>query len=301
MSLALESWSEHAQARLGALATHPTLQPEFDFLLGLGLARIMGDAFNRVDCRLLATLDGEDAGFGFAFLVPTAEGPFAAFRIGVLERFRRRGVGRALLAAMRASVAQVAPEIRELELAANLPNPVAEAFAAHHGYVPSRRYWLMERPGFDVPEPRWPDGAAIRPFDGGDQDVRLWVDLVNVSWRQHHHPILATVPDMRRYLDGGTFDPAGMFFALRGDEPVGFVRCALHETRGEVAVLGVAPGARGLGLGRALLRHGGRWLLEHGAARVTLSVDGENERALGLYRGEHYEVVRTRQLWTRHD
>ena len=77
------------------------------------------------------------------------------------------------------------------------------------------------------------------------------------------------------------------------------MRLAPLEARPEVAVLGVVPEWRGRGLGRALLRHGSRWLRDRGFERVMLQVDGENERALTLYRQERFEIVRTRQVWSR--
>jgi len=299
MSLRLESWNETSLARLGALAADASLQPEYESLLGEGLARMMGDPFNREDCRRLAVRDGEDVGFGYALVVPTAEGRFAAFRIGVPERHRRSGIGTALLAEMRRQVAEVAADVGEIEIGAVLPNPAAEGFAVRHGFRPSRTYWLMERPAAALEAPEWPAGVTLRAFDGSDRDQQWWVDVVNRSWREHHHPIHATLDEMRRYLAGGFFDPAAMYFAERAGEPVGFVRGARHATRGEVAVLGVVPEERGRGIGRALLRFGSQWLLDHGAARITLYVDGENERALTLYRGERFEVIRTRQLWSR--
>ena len=69
--------------------------------------------------------------------------------------------------------------------------------------------------------------------------------------------------------------------------------------RGEVATLGVVPEARGIGLGRALLRWGVGWLEHQAAPRVTLTVDGENEGALSLYRSEGFETVRKREIWSR--
>ncbi|MEO5617055.1 MAG: GNAT family N-acetyltransferase [Candidatus Eisenbacteria bacterium] len=299
MSLRLDSWGEGAIARLGAIAAHPTLQPEFELLTGRSLAPVMGDAYNREDCRRIAVLDGADVGLAFALVVPTVTHRFAVFRFGVIEPARRRGVGSALLAAVRDEVLAVAPDVTEFEIASIVPNPAAEGFAAHHGYRPRRTYWLMERPGDTVPAPEWPPGVEIRRFDGSPRDIECWIDVFNRSWQEQDHPILATVADMKRHLAGGMLDPPGMHFALRAGEPVGFVRGALHETRGEIAVVGVVPEERGRGLGRALLRLGSRWLLDHGARHVTLHVDGENERALRLYRQESFEVMLTRRLWSR--
>jgi mycothiol synthase len=196
-------------------------------------------------------------------------------------------------------VLAVAPDVGEFEIGAIVPQPASEAFAARHGYQPRRKYWLMERPGNKVPEPEWPEGVEVRRFDSSDRDFELWVDVFNRSWREHDHPVLATVPDMRRHQAGGMLEPALMHFAMLAGEPVAFLRLALHPTRGEIAVVGVVPEHRGRGLGRALLRLGCRRLLDQGATRVTLFVDGENERALGLYRKESFEVIRTRQLWSR--
>jgi len=47
-------------------------------------------------------------------------------------------------------------------------------------------------------------------------------------------------------------------------------------------VLGVIPEARGIGLGRALLRWGVNWLEHQNAPRVHAVRDGENETALRL-------------------
>ena len=55
-------------------------------------------------------------------------------------------------------------------------------------------------------------------------------------------------------------------------------------------VLGVSPGARGTGLGKALLDASIRLLLERGAKTVDLGVMANNENALRLYRGTGFEA-----------
>jgi mycothiol synthase len=247
----------------------------------------------------VATLDQTDAGFAFTYVLPSAAGAFAAIRVAVLPRARRRGVGSALLAASVAGLRRHAPDCGELVLSAFIPSESAAGFAAYHGFVPVRRYWLMTRPGRDVPAPEWPEGIRLEGFDGGERGLARWVECFNRAWKEHDHPVLASVEDMRRHLAGGSIRADGMFLATRGEEAVGFVRNSLHATRGEIAVLGVVPQLRRHGLGRALLRHGVRWLLDRGVASVTLGVDGQNERAIALYREEGFEVTRTRQMWSR--
>lgn len=73
----------------------------------------------------------------------------------------------------------------------------------------------------------------------------------------------------------------------------------MHGDHGEVHSIGVAPEARGVGLGRALLRWGVGWLQRQGAPAVRLVVDASNESALGLYHSEGFEVTRARRIWER--
>jgi ribosomal protein S18 acetylase RimI-like enzyme len=80
---------------------------------------------------------------------------------------------------------------------------------------------------------------------------------------------------------------------------VGYCRNARFGEAGEVALIGVVPEARGIGLGRALLRWGVQWLASQGVEPLYLMVDGENEGALRLYRSEGFGVARTRIHWSR--
>ena len=68
---------------------------------------------------------------------------------------------------------------------------------------------------------------------------------------------------------------------------------------GEVALVGVVPEARGIGLGRALLRWGVSWIEAREAGTVELLVDGENDGALALYLSEGFVVTETREVWRR--
>jgi ribosomal-protein-alanine N-acetyltransferase len=59
----------------------------------------------------------------------------------------------------------------------------------------------------------------------------------------------------------------------------------------ELVYLGLAPAARGRGLGRQLLRHGLHLLGRREERAITLAVDEQNDPALALYRGEGFRRV----------
>ena len=63
--------------------------------------------------------------------------------------------------------------------------------------------------------------------------------------------------------------------------------------------MGVRPGLQGRGHGRQLLRWGVEHLRATGVETVTLSVNGRNPRALGLYEAEGFHRTSTRERWAR--
>jgi mycothiol synthase len=247
-----------------------------------------------------AYVDGAAAGFRLLLTFAAAEGPWALVMLGVAERCRRRGIGSALLARTRERLlARPGAPPRELCLAGWLPDAAAEGFAARHGFRPARTFWLMERPLGGAAAPQWPAGIEIRIYDGSEAALVDWMDAYNDSFAEHYHFVPATLETTRALVAQSLFLPEALLLAYRGGRCVGYVRSLLLEQRGEVGILGVVAAARGLGLGRALLRASVRWLEERRSPRVTLMVDGDNENALRLYRQEGFAVARTRQIWSR--
>ena len=92
--------------------------------------------------------------------------------------------------------------------------------------------------------------------------------------------------------------------AATGD-PLGF--CATDPSRregrvgdhGEIWAVGVRPDQQGRGIGRQLVRAGVERLRSIGVPNVSLSVNGRNEGALGLYESEGFVRRRTRDRWSR--
>ena len=98
-------------------------------------------------------------------------------------------------------------------------------------------------------------------------------------------------------------DPDGFFLAERDGRLAGFHWTKIHggseespghghETIGEVYVVGVDPGQRGSGLGRALTLAGLHHLRDLGVAQAMLYVDEDNVPAIRMY--EALGFTRTR-------
>ncbi len=302
VSLSLEPLLPDRIETLRALVHEPSLEAEFDFVAPPGaLEDWLG--FPRVDPQggWLGMVEGEPAGFCLTMVLPGAQGHWAMLRLGVVERHRRRGLGSVLLQAALARLEsrQAELELREVSVSAWLPNAVAPLFAERHGFRHARYFWLMERPRGSIPEVTWPPGVETRLFDGSEQALEDWNRAYNESFAQHHHFVLSSLEDCRAFLRNRDWMPDGLLLAYREGRCVGFCRDRLDNVAGEVAILGVVAEARGIGLGRALLRWGVGQLERAHAPRVTLLVDGENETALSLYGSEGFQTARTRQIWVR--
>jgi mycothiol synthase len=288
---------------LERLLAEPSLTSAFEWLARPGgVAEELSFPHLDHEATRLAYVDGELAAFVliFVFPIPGPDSPprhWSMIWLGVGERFRRRGFGDALLA--RSIEALRRPGVDEITLSAWMPADGCEELAARHGFRFARHFWLMERPLGGMAEPVWPARLEPRTFDGSDRAVGDLNAVYNDSFAEHYHFVPGTDAETRDLVASESFRADGLAMSYRGDRCVGFCRSTLLPARGEISMLGTSREARGIGLGRALLRWGVRWLEAEGAARVTLVVDGENESALALYRQEGFEVVRTRRIWSR--
>ncbi len=302
MSLVIRPWRPDDREALRAALHEPGLAEHFDKFLGPGgLEHKLHDPRLVQDGLRIAEVDGALAGFGVPWMLPQAGAVWTMVRVGVREPFRRRGVGTELAASLLEFVGSRVPAGERLDVAGSawLPNEASERLAAKLGFAHERWFWLMERPRGSAPEPAWPAGIELRRFDHSPGMLEDWRVAYNDSFAKHYRFVVATPENTRHIADDPAFRADGLLLAYRNGRCVGFCRNEVHATRGEIGVLGTTHDARGLGLGRALLRWGVRWLEENVPGPVTLMVDGDNEGALALYRSEGFEVSRTRRIWGR--
>ncbi|RFS83788.1 mycothiol synthase [Actinomadura spongiicola] len=214
----------------------------------------------------------------YAHLDPADGDEPAAAELVVHPKHRRRGHGRALLRALSAETNG------PLRIWAHGDLPAAAAFAHAEGLTRARALFQMRRPASDpLPEPHLAEGITLRTFEPG-RDERAWLEVNARAFADHPEQGSWTIEDVRDREAEAWFDPAGFFLAERDGRLAGFHWTKIHpDNIGEVYVIGVAPDAQGLGLGRALTLTGLHHLRARGVDQLMLYVDESNTAAVHLY------------------
>jgi mycothiol synthase len=152
------------------------------------------------------------------------------------------------------------------------------------GFERIRELHQLRRPLDSLPEdPPLAEGVEVRAFRPG-QDDAAWLAVNAAAFATHPEQGRWTQADLQARIDEPWFDPAGFLLAERGRVLLGYHWTKVHpDGVGEVYVLGIAPAAQGLGLGKALLTRGLHHLADRGCPQVLLYVDGDNPAAIGLY------------------
>ncbi|HYS33665.1 MAG TPA: mycothiol synthase, partial [Streptosporangiaceae bacterium] len=237
--------------------------------------------------NVMLTEGGEIA--GYAHLDPTDPVAGPSGELVIHPAHRRRKLGLALVEALAAEAGQ-----RQLRLWAHGDLPGASRLAAAAGFERVRALWQMRRSlQSQLDRPRLADGITIRTFVVG-QDEDEWTALNRRAFASHPEQGAWTRADLDLREQEPWFDPAGFFLAERAGKMVGFHWTKVHgqngqenhhahQAIGEVYVVGVDPGERGSGLGRALTLVGLRYLRSRGLFQVMLYVDESNTAAIRLY------------------
>jgi mycothiol synthase len=241
---------------------------------------------------------GEVVGYANLDLSDRAEEPDA--EMVVHPAYRRHGVGSALLHALEQASSD-AGRGGLLRLWAHGTHPDATRLARAHGYVRERVLWQLRRSLLSpLPSAGLPAGVRLRAFRPG-VDEAAWLAVNRTTFADHPEQGAWTDADLVARELEPWFEPAGFLLAessvdgrllgfhwtkVHGQTtPTGTAGTPghAHDPIGEVYVLGVAPDARGLGLGRALTVAGLRHLRQRGLAQVMLYVDESNEVAVRTY------------------
>jgi len=161
--------------------------------------------------------------------------------------------------------------------------------------------YLRARPRVE-PAPRPSVDIEWRCFTS--DRIGLFERALERSYEQSHDcPELSSLRSAADALAGhraaGAFDPSLWWVALREEEPVGVILLArLAGMSGlELVYMGTSVGARGVGVGDALLHRCFTCALSRGARAVTLAVDSRNLPARRLYERWGFFEVGVRTAW----
>ncbi len=134
----------------------------------------------------------------------------------------------------------------------------------------------------------FPRGFRLKPLEVG-KDEPAYAQVRNQAFgavQGNDTPI--TVDMVTQLLEAEDLLPQGMQILWEGDQAVGVIRMLAEEDEtgkyGFVAPLAIAPAYQGRGLGLALLQVGIALGAKAGYPDTMLVVNGENEKALTLYK-----------------
>lgn len=186
--------------------------------------------------------------------------------------------------------------------ARSIPKAPAGTRVVVHSFVPSKHAAareLMRNAGFELvryslrmvidlpappPEPHWPDGIELRPFDPERQLEQLVAadrDAFRDHWGFVERPLEEDVKVLRYVLETEPRTHPGLWFiAWDGDQIAGLSLCLSSwyddPELGWVSTLGVLRPWRRRGLGLALLQHSFGELYRLGRRKVALGVDASS-------------------------
>ena len=195
----------------------------------------------------------------------------------VVETSRRRGVAR-------------------LEHFAGARPDGAAVLLAEAGFAHVRTVWRMRRAlDGDVPEPVWPAGVELRPFDT-DRDARE-------VWTLAQRGFAGTFGSHERLFEEWAAFSVGpekdAICAYDGDGLVAVATTGPRSGEGHVMQLTVDHPHRGRGLALALLHEAFRRDATAGRGATALTVDGENANARRLYDKAGMSVTQEFRRWER--
>jgi ribosomal protein S18 acetylase RimI-like enzyme len=197
---------------------------------------------------------------------------------------RRKGVGRALLAAAQA-------ECRRRGLVQSLlicdeAGESGPAFAAAVGAILSYAEYRMrlDQLAIDRSRPRYPT-LRLQPATTEDADLLTRIQSAAFGELEENvrpYVIRGLQQANRQYLLG-----------LLDDQPVGMLRLGRYEHEADITAFGVLPETQGRGYGRQMLLDAIDLLLDEGWSQIMIDVVIENQNALKLYQSCGFRPVTT--------
>lgn len=172
----------------------------------------------------------------------------------------------------------------------------AYALAKKLGFAKSRELWQMRRSLYaELPKLELPSSIQIKNFSP-EENMKEFLILNSIVFEKHPEQGRLDEKDFKIRMSEAWFRSEGFFLAQDQDKKlIGFNWTKIHgqdsgptnnfghQKIGEIYVLGVKPGNRQSGLGKALAIRGLEYLREQGLGAAMLYVDRTNVPAIKLY------------------
>jgi mycothiol synthase len=254
----------------------------------------------------IAEADGQIVGYGHTMWDwAERDGTHVLLHLGwVAPAWRRRGIGRELLARLETRLRERAASIRPVraEYGANAAAHERDAvrLMRRSGYVVGYTVWEMEHDGSERAIPPLPAGYELRPVLP-EHHLMIWQsigDAYDASRAGGRFAERPTDARFRSYFQSPLSEPALWFVAWYGSRIAGQVLCRVREQGGEIFEVSVGVGHRRRGLARALVLHALDALRERAVPRIRLYTMYENPtRAWQLYEAVGFRRVAEFPRW----
>jgi ribosomal protein S18 acetylase RimI-like enzyme len=207
----------------------------------------------------------------------------------VAPDWRRRGLGLRLFETARASFRSGGGE--QLYAICEDASASGQAFI---GVLSGQRVfseYRMELRAASLP----PDDGALTIRQLAPSDEEALVAAARITASGFGRPLEQTLRHMRADVN----QPAErIYLALAGDEPVGTFKLYAEDSSIGIYGFAVPPARQRQGWGRRMLARACALAREQGAARVTLEVETNNERAIALYTSSGFVAITTYGYYT---
>ncbi len=139
-----------------------------------------------------------------------------------------------------------------------------------------------------------PEPASLSSWPLAEHTSAEAAAALTRSFEGYLVPIKMTAQAFERRFRGEDLDPfaSRVYYAGESDSPVGVVLVARRGWSSRIAAMGLAPEARGQGLGRRLLSEAVEAARARGERAVYLEVIEQNTPALGLYTSFGFRALR---------
>jgi len=286
LKLRNEAFKEYDDFRLATMEDMEIWEkdPGFD-LVGMFIAELNGEAVGRVQAYVDKQRE-EKKGF--------------IRGLGVVPKFRSRGIGRGLVNKAIESLRDRTMETAECMVRDD--KSICKHIFESMRFRLVRVFSTMRRDLNIIPSNIGENTVVrITVMKEGIEDIELLRRLDNEAFSEHFNFRPSTLEEWKHWFKHPDFDREGWFLALPEDKPVGHVGSWIDSKflkfkgikRGSIATIGVLKPYRRKGIGTSLILRGMEYLKSRGMTEAELGVDDLNQtEAIKLYEKVGFKVIR---------